>query len=87
MDRYLPIVQEHTNLAIDEVKLKQFIAQTKVWEYAKITEQDYKEMSAVDRFALLKDYYSYMNKFTSQGIDFFVCFDTIFFISWLFLSF
>ena len=74
MDRYLSTVEEHSNVAINEVKLKQFLAQTKVWEYARITEQDYKDMSAVDRFVLLQDYYSYMNKVTGQGIDFFVLF-------------
>ena len=69
MERYLSIVEEHTNLNIGKVKLKQFLAHTKVWEYARITEQDYKEMSVVDCFVLLQDYYSYMNKVTSQTID------------------
>ena len=62
MERYLSIVEEKTNLAINEVK-----TQTKVWEYARITEQDYKDISAVDCFVLLQDYYSYMNKVTGQG--------------------
>ena len=69
MERYLSIVEEDTKLVIDEVKLTEFLAQTKVWEYAKITKQDYKDMSAVDRFALLQDYYSYMDKTTGRGID------------------
>ena len=34
-------LEEHFKLAMDEVKLRQFLAQTKVWEYAKITEEDY----------------------------------------------
>ena len=63
MEKYLSIVEEHANVGdIDKIKLKQFLAQTKVWEYARITEQDYKNMSDIDRFALLQDYYSYMNK-------------------------
>ena len=87
MDRYLSIVEEHTNLAIDKVKHKQFLAQTKVWEYARITEQDYKDISADDSFALLQDYYSYINKVTNQGTAFFfVSFDTTFFIYWLYLA-
>ena len=84
MDRYLSIVEEHTTAAtaaIDEVKLKQFLSQTKVLEYARITEQDYKDMSAVDRFALLQDYYSYMCKITGPGIHFFLSFLTLFLIS------
>ena len=41
MEKYLSIVEEHTNsVNIDEVKLKYFLAQTKVWEYTRITEQD-----------------------------------------------
>ena len=64
MDRYLSIVEEHSNAAatIDEAKLKQFLAHTKVSEYARITEQDFRDMSAADRFALLQGYYSFMNK-------------------------
>ena len=86
MDRYLSIVEQHSEIAMDEVKLRQFLAQTKVWEYAKKIKQDYKDMSHVDGFALLQDYYSYMDKNTGRGIDFFVCFDTILLISWLFFS-
>ena len=67
MEKYLSIVEEHANVGdIDKIKLKQFLAQTKVWEYARITEQDYKNMSDIDRFALLQDYYSYMNKVKGQ---------------------
>ena len=69
MERYLSIVEEHTNLVIDEVKLKQFLPHTKAWQYAGITEQNYKEMSVDDRPALLKDYYIYMDKVTSRSID------------------
>ena len=70
MEKYLSTVEEHTNMVnIDEVKLKQFLAQTKVWEYATITEQDYREMSPIDRFALLEDYCTHMNKVAGQGID------------------
>ena len=56
MEKYLSIVEEHFDQDIDDKKLKQFLAQTKVWEYARMTEQDYKDMSVVDRFELLKGY-------------------------------
>ena len=42
MHRCLLIVEEHSAAAIDEARLKQFLSQTKVWEYARVTEQDYK---------------------------------------------
>ena len=32
-----------------------------------MTEEEYKNMSVVDRFELLKDYYNYMDKTTNQG--------------------
>ena len=32
-----------------------------------MSKQDYKDMSIVDRFELLKDYYNHMDKTTSQG--------------------
>ena len=32
-----------------------------------MTEEDYKNISVVDRFELLKDYYNYMDKTTNQG--------------------
>ena len=67
MDRYLSLVEEHSKLSIGKKKLKEFfLDQTKVWEYAGISEQDYKDMSPVDRFALLQDYYSYMIKKKSR---------------------
>ena len=70
MGKHLSIVQEYTNaVKIDEVKLKQFLAQIKVWEYARMTEQNYRDMSPIDCFALLEDYYIYMNKVAGQGID------------------
>ena len=71
MDKYLSIVEEHSQRAMDEAKLRQFLEQTKVWEYAKISKNDYVDMSSVDRFALLQGYYNYMDKNTGQGIDFF----------------
>ena len=43
MEKYLPIVEEHSEQDINEVKLRQFLAQTKVWEYAKITKEDCNE--------------------------------------------
>ena len=70
MEKYLSIVEEHTNaVKIDEVKLRQFLAQTNVWEYARITEQDYLRISPNDRFTLLEDYYAHMNRVAGQGID------------------
>ena len=70
MKKYLSIVEELSNVVkIDKVKLKQFLAQTKVWEYARITEEDYLRMSPIDRFAVLEDYYTHMNKVARQGID------------------
>ena len=69
MERYLSIVEGDTKLVIDKVKLKQFLTHTKIWEYARITEQDYQEMSNADRFALLQDYYTHMNNVTGQAID------------------
>ena len=70
MEKYLSIVEKHlkhSNQDINETKLKQFLAKTKVWEYARISEQDYTEMSIVDRFEHLKDHYNYMNKTTNHG--------------------
>ena len=59
---------------MDETKLKHFLSHTKVWDYAKMSEQDYKEMSAVDHFALLQDYYIYMSKKMGTGIFFVLIF-------------
>ena len=86
MDRYLSIIEEHSNAAatIDEAKFKQFLAHTKVSEYARITEQDFRDMSAADRFALLQGYYSFMNKVTGAGIHSFVLFGFFLCISGLF---
>ena len=74
MDRYLSIVEEHSNAAatIDKAKLKHVLAHTKVSEYARITDQDFRDMSAADRFALLQGHYSFMNKVTGAGIHSFV---------------
>ena len=47
MDRYLSIVEEHSQLAMGEVKLKQFLDQTKVWDFAKITKSNYEDMSPI----------------------------------------
>ena len=74
MDRYLSIVEEHASVAMDEVKLKQFLSQTKIWDYARISEQDYKGMTATDQFALLQDYYIYVSKNMGAGIFVFVIF-------------
>ena len=78
MHRYLLIVEEHSAAVIDEARLKQFLSQTKVWEYARVTEQDYKDMAATDRFALLQDYYAYMSENMGSGIN---CFFFLFTVS------
>ena len=74
MDKNLSIVEEHAAVAIDEMKLKRFLSHTKVWDYARMSEQDYKEMTATDRFALLQDYYTYMPNKMGSGIFVFVIF-------------
>ena len=75
MDRYLVIYNRYlASVAIDEVKLKQFLSQTKIWDYARISEQDYQEMTATDQFALLQDYYIYVSKNMGAGIFVFVIF-------------
>ena len=70
MEKYLSIEDEHANLVkLDEAKLRQFLADTKVWEYARITEQEYLQMSHSNHFALLEAYYTHMNKVTGQSIE------------------
>ena len=66
MEKYLSIVEEHSDQDINKKKLKQFLAETKVWEYARMSEQHYKDMSVFDCFELLKDYYDHKTTITNR---------------------
>ena len=56
MEKLLSIVEEQPSVVIDESRLRKLLSHTKVWEFIKISEQDYKYLPATNRYSVLQDY-------------------------------
>ena len=88
MDRFRSMVegQSEQEVHIDEAKLREFLSKVKVWDYVKISYNDYQKLSVADRSSIFKDYYHDMcRKFGSGKHLLFVLsdsgsgFDSVFF--------
>ena len=62
MDCLLRIVEESSapEIEIDEERLREFLKHVKVWDFVKMSQDEYQSLSAAERFSILKDYYSKM---------------------------
>ena len=75
MERFLSMVEEKSqqDVYIDEVKLREFLSKVKIWDYVKISYNEYQNLSIADRSSILKNYYSDMCKnYVSGKLFFFV---------------
>ena len=73
MEKYLNLVKEQPSVEIDEARLRQFLPHIKVWDFAKISQQEYQALPATNRFSILKDYYTKMLEKYGSDISLF-CF-------------
>ena len=83
MEHFLSLVQEQPQqevVQIDKEKLKQFLRKVKVWDYARLSFDDYQRLSVNDRPSILRNYYIDMVKKYSGPGKF-----LLFAIVWLFL--
>ena len=74
MERFLSMVEEKSqqDVYIDEAKLREFLSKVKIWDYVKISYNEYQNLSIAGRSSILKNYYSDMCKKYVSGNFFFV---------------
>ena len=87
MDRFLSMVEKQSEqeVHIDETKLREFLSKVKVWDYVKISYNDYQKLSVADRSSILKNYYHDMRKKFGSGEHLFFFLTPFFpgFFSWI----
>ena len=61
MEKFLSFAEEQSSVEIDEGRLKHFLSYVKVWDFIKISQQEYQSLPATER-SILKDYYAQIYK-------------------------
>ena len=69
MDGLLSIVEEPSapEIEIDENRLREFLSRVKIWDFIKISQNEYQALSAAESFSLLKDYQIKMSQKYGSG--------------------
>ena len=80
MEKSLSIVEKQPSIEIIEGRLRHFLSYGKVWDFIKISPQEYQSLPATERYSILKDYYAQMCKKYGSDIKLFCfyCFCTLF---------